>query len=122
MKTFIVHVSVDADTKTRAEAIVKDCIQEGSGFLAFDPEAGECVVVLDTTDEIEEQYSYQNTAKEANLNKQIIKGLTVIAILCGVIIVLPGYEHPWWHGPVLLACILGIGVPISALLIWWIEK
>lgn len=53
MRTYIVHVSVDADTKTRAEAIVNDCIQEGSNNLCIDYNAGECAVVIDNTDEVE---------------------------------------------------------------------
>lgn len=54
MKTFIVHVSVDAETKERAEQIVKDCVHEGSENFCYDVTRDECVVVLDTTDEIEE--------------------------------------------------------------------
>ncbi len=54
MRTYIVHVSVDADTKTRAEAIVKDCVNIGAEVTSFDVEKGERVVVLDNnTDEIE---------------------------------------------------------------------
>jgi len=52
VKTFIVHVSVDADTKERAEAMVGDCIKT-SADNHFNIEGGETAVVLSNTDEVE---------------------------------------------------------------------
>lgn len=54
MKTFIVHVSVDAETKERAEMIVKHCIEAGAVTDCFYPEQDEVAVVLSNTDEIED--------------------------------------------------------------------
>lgn len=56
------------------------------------------------------------------MDKKTIKGLIVIAALCGAIIGLGAIGQPWWWGFVLLACIFGVGLPIGLLLILWIEK
>ena len=53
MKTFVVHVSVDAASIERAEMLVKDCVDAGAVTGCIDPEKGETAVVLSNTDEIE---------------------------------------------------------------------
>lgn len=58
MKTFIVHISVDAESKARAKEIVEDCMQAGGRSEPISAEgeifhAGEVAVVLDDVDEIE---------------------------------------------------------------------
>ena len=59
MKTFIVHVSVDAESKDRAKEIVEDCIRKGELSDHISPEGamfheGEVAVVLDNPDDIED--------------------------------------------------------------------
>jgi len=54
VKTFIVHVSVDADSEERARMIVRDCIHAGAAAGCINPEQDEVAVVLDQADEIEE--------------------------------------------------------------------
>lgn len=59
MKTFIVHVSVDAESKDRAKEIVEDRIHKGRLSQHTSPEdeilrEGEVAVVLNDIDEIEE--------------------------------------------------------------------
>ena len=54
MKTFIVHVSVDAETADRAVELVRQCVVAGRPNC-IDSEQGEVAVVLNTTDEIDEQ-------------------------------------------------------------------
>ena len=54
MKTFIIHVSVDAEAEERAKMIVRDCIDAGAVTGCINPEQGEVAVVLDLVDEIEE--------------------------------------------------------------------
>jgi len=53
MKTFIVHISVDAQSVERAEMLVKHCIEAGAVTGCFAPEEGEVAVVLSDTDEVE---------------------------------------------------------------------
>ena len=53
MKTFIVHVSVDAESEDRAKMIVKGCIKAGAETGRFNPEQDEVAVVLDSVDEVE---------------------------------------------------------------------
>jgi len=58
MKTFIVHVSVDAESRDRAKDIVEDRIHQGR-LKHLRPEdkilrEGEVVCVLDNIDEIED--------------------------------------------------------------------
>jgi len=54
MKTFIVHISVDANSLERADVMVRDCITAGALSGCFHPERGEVVVVLNNTEEVEE--------------------------------------------------------------------
>lgn len=59
MKTFIIHVSVDAKSKDRAKEIVEDRIHKGRLSKHTSPEdeilrEGEVVAVLDNIDEIED--------------------------------------------------------------------
>lgn len=54
MKTFIVHVSVDAESKDRSEMLVKHCIEAGAVTGCIDAAGGEVAVVLNATDEIED--------------------------------------------------------------------
>jgi len=54
MKTFIVHLSVDADSPERAEMLVKDCIDAGAVTGCIDSEKEEVAIVLKgNTEEIE---------------------------------------------------------------------
>jgi len=53
IKTFIVHVSVDAVSSDRAEMLVRDCIAAGAVTGCFSPEEDEVAVVLCNVDEIE---------------------------------------------------------------------
>ena len=56
MKTFIVHVSVDAVSVERAEMLIRDCVDAGAVTGCIDPENGEVAVVLKgNTDEIEQK-------------------------------------------------------------------
>lgn len=55
MKTFVVHVSVDAESVERAEMLVKDCVDAGAITGCIDTEKEEVAVVLKgRTEEIEE--------------------------------------------------------------------
>ena len=54
MKTFIVHVSVDAGSLERAEMLIKDCIAAGAVTGCIDTEESEVAVVLHNTEEVEE--------------------------------------------------------------------
>lgn len=54
MKTFVVHVSVDAESKERAEMLVKHCVEAGAVTGCISSEEGEVAVVLSTTEEIED--------------------------------------------------------------------
>lgn len=54
MKTFIVHVSVDAESRDRAEMLMKHCVEAGATTGCIDAAGGEVAVVLGTTDEIED--------------------------------------------------------------------
>lgn len=57
MKTFIVHVSVDAESKDRAKKLVEDCLEALSEHTSPEGEMfheGEVAVVLEEVDEIEE--------------------------------------------------------------------
>lgn len=57
MKTFIVHVSVDAESRDRAKEIVEDRIHISRHGLVPQEQMlreGEVVVVLDNIDEIED--------------------------------------------------------------------
>lgn len=59
MKTFIVHVSVDAESRDRAKEIVEDRIHQGRLSKRAHAEdeilrEGEVVAVLDNIDEIED--------------------------------------------------------------------
>jgi len=58
MKTFIIHISVDAESRSRAKEIVEDRIhRERRRKLDAQDEMlreGEVVVVLDSIDEIED--------------------------------------------------------------------
>jgi len=53
VKTFIVHVSVDAESEVKAKMIVKHCIEAGAITGCLNPEQGEVAVVLDEVDEVE---------------------------------------------------------------------
>ena len=54
MKTFVVHVSVDAVSKERAETIVTDCLRTGGMSNCIKSEEDEVAVVLkENTDEME---------------------------------------------------------------------
>lgn len=54
IKTFVVHVSVDAVSKERAEAIVEDCVRVGAMSECIKSDQDEVVVVLKgNTDEVE---------------------------------------------------------------------
>lgn len=58
MKTFIIHISVDAESADRAKEIVEDCMQVGGRSEPISAEGeifhpGEVAVVLDNVDEIE---------------------------------------------------------------------
>ena len=55
MKTFIVHVSVDAQSGDVAKTIVRECIKAGAVKGYFKPEQGEAAVVIDAVDEVEEE-------------------------------------------------------------------
>lgn len=55
MKTFIVHISVDAESVERAELLVRDCVNAGAVIDRIDFEKGETAVVLSNTEEIEEE-------------------------------------------------------------------
>lgn len=58
MKTFIVHVSVDAESRDRAKEIVEDLIHQGRlKHPRLEDEVlreGEVLVVLDNIDEVED--------------------------------------------------------------------
>lgn len=54
MKTFIVHVSVDAPSSDRAKMIVSQCIEAGAVTGCINCEESEVAVVLDSVEEIEE--------------------------------------------------------------------
>lgn len=54
MKTFIVHVSVDAESEERAKMIVRHCIEAGGEAGCIDCAHDEVAVVTDVVDEIEE--------------------------------------------------------------------
>jgi hypothetical protein len=53
VKTFIVHVSVDAESEVMAKMIVEHCIKAGAEDGCFNPEQGETAVVLESVDEVE---------------------------------------------------------------------
>lgn len=53
MKTFIVHVSVDAESEVRAKMILKHCIEAGAVTGCLNAEREEVAVVLDEVDEVE---------------------------------------------------------------------
>lgn len=55
IKTFVVHVSVDATSKERAEEMTQDCIRVGAMNNCIKSEQNEVAVVLKgNTDEMEE--------------------------------------------------------------------
>lgn len=54
MKTFIVHVSVDAESEDKAKMIVTHCIEAGAVTGCIDCEHEEVAVVTSVVDEIEE--------------------------------------------------------------------
>jgi len=53
MKTFIVHVSVDAKSGEVAKTIARECIRAGAAGGYIKPEQGEAAVVIDAVDEID---------------------------------------------------------------------
>jgi len=54
IKTFIVHVSVDAVSSDRAKMLVRHCIEAGSVTGCINCEEDEVAVVTNIVDEIEE--------------------------------------------------------------------
>ena len=54
MKTFIVHVSVDAESGDTAKMIVRTCIESGAVNGCLNAEQYEAAVVLDSVDEVED--------------------------------------------------------------------
>lgn len=54
MKTFIVHISVDAKSVERAEMLIRHCIEAGAVTGCINPEEEEVAVVLSNTEEIED--------------------------------------------------------------------
>ena len=53
MKTFIIHVSVDAESEVRAKMLVKHCIEAGAVTGCIAPEEGEVAIVLESVDEVD---------------------------------------------------------------------
>ena len=54
MKTFIVHVSVDAESADRANMLVRHCIEAGAVTGCLNTGQGEVAIVLDDNiDEVE---------------------------------------------------------------------
>ena len=54
LKTFIVHVSVDAESGDTAKMIVRTCIESGAVNGCLNAEQNEVAVVLDSVDEVED--------------------------------------------------------------------
>ena len=55
-------------------------------------------------------------------DKQIIKSAIVIVGILGLAGFLFSIGRPWWSGLIFVIALLGIGIPIGALIQWWIEK
>ncbi len=55
-------------------------------------------------------------------DKHNIKTIIVLVALLGGIVGMCSISNPWWYGFILIAALFFIGIPIAAILTWWIEK